>query len=113
MQFSPYKSEKQWGPRRNGGGKVVGVVPTKFHPNQNGQSLFVKLFLGGWGGWCGLYIPPDMKITQKISAQVRGLEDNFRPFIRSGLDVQVVLIRSRLSALHRGLSVQSSYTGVA
>ena len=28
------KSEKHWGPRRNRGGKVVGVVPTKFHPNQ-------------------------------------------------------------------------------
>ena len=102
-------STTEWGWKGGWGGPHQ--VSSK--SDQNGQSLFVKLFLGGWGGWCGLYIPPDMKITQKISAQVRGLEDNFRPFIRSGLDVQVVLIRSRLSALHRGLSVQSSYTGVA
>ena len=27
------KSVKHWGPRRNGGGKVVGVVPTKFYSN--------------------------------------------------------------------------------
>ena len=43
------KSKKHWGPRRNGGGKVVGVVPTKFHPNQN---KIVKVCF--WGGfWVG------------------------------------------------------------
>ena len=51
------KSEKHWGPRWNGVVKVVGVVPTKFHPNRTkmakvcfwgglnrGQTLYVLLF---------------------------------------------------------------------
>ena len=43
------KSEKHWGPRRNGGGKVVGVVPTKYHPN---QIKIAKVCF--WGGfWVG------------------------------------------------------------
>ena len=59
------KSEKHWGPTTEwsgkvvGGGKVVGVDPTKFHSNRIkiAQSLFVGWFLGGWGR---LNIPPDM-----------------------------------------------------
>ena len=34
IKFERKKSEKHWGPRRNGGGKAVGVVPIKCHPNR-------------------------------------------------------------------------------
>ena len=44
-----HKSEKHWGPRRNGGGNVVGAVPTKFHPN-----LIKIAKVCFWGGfWVG------------------------------------------------------------
>ena len=49
VRFKREKSEKHWGPRRNGGGKVVGVVPTKIHPN---QIKIAKVCF--WGGfWVG------------------------------------------------------------
>ena len=42
-----YKSEKHWVPRRNGEGKLVAVVPTKFHWIKIAKVCF-------WGGfWVG------------------------------------------------------------
>ena len=34
--------------------------------DQNCQSLFLGSFLGGWGGWGGLNIPPDMLHTNLL-----------------------------------------------
>ena len=45
--FRHKKSVKHWGLQRNGGGKVVGVVPTKNHLN---RIKIAKVCF--WGGFC-------------------------------------------------------------